>query len=184
MHSRDGHNWQRFEDRSPIIPRGAPGSFDAGCILCSADRPLIHGDEVWHDYTAVNTMHGGPMPPKTISIGRAAWRLDGFVSLDAGHFGGIVETVPLQSAGERQAPLEVNVDAAAGSLAVDVLSAGGEPLAGYARQDCQAVHTDSVRQTVRWNGGAALPDGQPLRLRFHLQDASLYSFRIRETGAT
>ena len=53
-----------------------------------------------------------------------------------------------------------------------MLSAGGEPLAGYARQDCQAVHTDSVRQTVRWNREcAALPDGQPLRLRFHLQDA-------------
>ena len=179
-HSRDGRNWQRFEDRSPIIPRGAPGSFDAGCILCSADRPLIHGDEIWHYYTAVNTMHGGPMPPKTISIGRAAWRLDGFVSLDAGHFGGVVETVPLQPAGGR---LEVNVDAASGSLAVELLSAAGEPLAGYAREDCRAVRTDSVRQTVRWNGDAHLPTGQPLRLRFHLHDARLYSFRIRETGA-
>ena len=116
-HSRDGRAWERFEDRSPIIPRGGPGSFDAGCILCSADRPLIRGDEVWHYYTGVNTMHGGPMPPKRIAIGRAVWRLDGFVSLDAGHFGGVVETVALQQSGER---LEVNVDAAAGSLAVEV----------------------------------------------------------------
>ena len=195
-HSRDGHNWERFEDRSPIIPRGAPGSFDAGCILCSADRPLIHGDEVWHYYTAVNTMHGGPMPPKTISIGLAKWRLDGFVSLDAGHFGGIVETVPLLLTGGR---LDVNVDAQRGSLAVEVLSAEGETLPGYAREDCQALDTDSVRHTVRWNGDAIrrspravrwrrltsnLPVGQPLRLRFHLQDARLYSFRIGEEGAT
>ena len=50
-HSRDGLTWQRFEDRSPIIARGEPGSFDAGCILCSADRPVVHGDEVWHYYT-------------------------------------------------------------------------------------------------------------------------------------
>ena len=181
-HSRDGRAWERFEDRSPIIPRGGPGSFDAGCILCSADRPLIRGDEIWHYYTGVNTMHGGPMPPKRIAIGRAVWRLDGFVSLDAGHFGGVVETVALQPSGER---LEVNVDAAAGSLAVEVLSASGETIPGYARQDCQAIHTDSVRQTVRWNGAqtepvARLPVGQPLRLRFHLQDARLYSFRIQE----
>ena len=160
---------------------GAAGSFDGGCILCSADRPIVHGDEVWHYYTAVNTMHGGPMPPKTISIGRAAWRLDGFVSLDAGHFGGMVETVPLQAAGNR---LVVNVDAAAGSLAVELSSADGNALAGYTRADCQAVHADSVRHTVRWNGDAQLPRSQPFRLRFHLQDASLYSFRIEETDAT
>ena len=61
-HSRDGRTWERFVDRTPIIPRGAPGSFDAGCILCSADRPVVHGDEVWHYYTAINTLHGGPMP--------------------------------------------------------------------------------------------------------------------------
>ncbi|MDE0464265.1 MAG: hypothetical protein OXH93_17725 [Caldilineaceae bacterium] len=179
VHSRDGRDWHRFEDRSPIIPRGGPGSFDAGCILCSADRPLIRGDEVWHYYTAVSTMHGGPMPPKTISIGLAKWRLDGFVSLDAGHFGGVVETVPLQLSGEG---LEVNVDAGDGSLAVEVLSAAGEPLTGFSREDCQAIHVDGVRQTVRWSGDARLPIGQPLRLRFHLQDAKLYSFRIREAG--
>ena len=178
-HSRDGRNWQRFEDRSPIIPRGAPGSFDAGCILCSADQPLIRGDEIWHYYTAVNTMHGGPMPPKTVSIGLAKWRLDGFVSLDAGHFGGVVETVPIQMAGEQ---LEVNVAAGAGGLAVETLSISGEPLPGFTREDCETVRTDGVRQAVRWSRDARLPIGQPLRLRFHLHDARLYSFRIREAG--
>ena len=125
-------------------------------------------------------MHGGPMPPKTISIGLAKWRLDGLVSLDAGHFDGMVETVPLQLSGEQ---LEVNVDAGAGSLAVEVLSAAGEPLPGFAREDCQTIDTDGVREAVRWSGDARLPVGQPLRLRFHLQDARLYSFRSREAGA-
>ena len=101
VHSRDGLNWHRFGDRSPIIPRGARGSFDAGCILCSADRPLVQGDEVWHYYTGINTMHGGPMPPKQCVIGRVSWRLDGFVSLDAAAFEGQVETVPLATAGGR-----------------------------------------------------------------------------------
>ena len=180
-HSRDGLTWQRFEDRSPIIPRGEPGSFDAGCILCSADRPVVHGDEVWHYYTAVNTMHGGPMPPKTISIGRATWRLDGFVSLDAGHLGGVIETVALQAEGGR---LVVNADAGGGRLEVEVMTAEGAPLAGYTREECQAIQTDSVRQTVVWDGSSRLPAGQPVRLRFHLREASLYSFRIDGSDAS
>jgi len=176
VHSRDGRTWHRFEDRSPIIPRGKRGSFDAGCILCSADRPVVYSDEVWHYYTGVNTTHGGPMPPKRIGIGRAAWRLDGFVSLDAGCFGGVVETVPLEVAGDQ---LEVNVNAAQGSLEVEVLSAAGDPLPGYAGEDCIALHADEVRHVVRWQSTDRLPTSQPLRLRFYLKDAELYSFRIR-----
>ena len=66
----------------------------------------------------------------------------------------MVETVPLQLAGEW---LEVNVDAGTGSLTVEVLSGAGEPLPGFTREDCQAVDTDGVRQTVRWRGDARLP---------------------------
>ena len=84
VHSRDGVLWNRFEDRSPIIPRGQPGSFDAGMILAVADRPIIVGDEVWVYYTGINTTHGGTIPPKRAAIGRASWRLDGFVSLQGG----------------------------------------------------------------------------------------------------
>ena len=179
-HSRDGRTWERFVDRTPIIPRGAPGSFDAGCILCSADRPVVHGDEVWHYYTAINTLHGGPMPPKTATIARAAWRLDGFVSLDAGHFGGTVETVPLNlPAGQ----LVVNADASQGSLAIELLSADGETIPGFSLQDCTALHSDSVRHAVRWQNRERLPTGRPLRLRLHLDTAQLYSFHINAAEA-
>ena len=64
------NNWHRFRRPFADHPtRRSRAGFDAGCILCSADRPIVVGDEVWHYYTAVNTMHGGPMPPKRISIG-------------------------------------------------------------------------------------------------------------------
>ena len=116
------------------------------------------------------------MPPKRLSIGRAAWRLDGFVSLDSGVFGGMVETVPLEVSGDR---LEVNVNAAQGSLEVEVLSAAGSPLAGYERADCVALQGDSVRHVVRWDGNDRLPSDRPIRLRFHLKSADLYSFRTR-----
>ena len=134
MHSRDGLTWHRFADRSPVIARGPRGSYDAGCILCSADRPVVHGDEVWHYYTGINTMHGGPLPPKQCVIGRVSWRLDGFVSLDAGAFEGCVRTVPLAGGGRR---LEVNADAGAGSVAVAVLAADGTTLDGFGAADCK-----------------------------------------------
>ena len=179
VHSRDGRKWERFFDRTPIIPRGEPGSFDAGCILCSADRPVICGDEVWHYYTAINTMHGGPMPPKTVTIARASWRLDGFVSLDAGHLGGVVETVPLNlPAGQ----LVVNADASQGSLTVELLAADGQTLPGYSQEECTAIRSDSVRHKVRWQGQQSTPGNGPVRLRFHMDTAQLYSFRI-ETAA-
>ena len=115
------------------------------------------------------------MPPKTATIARASWRLDGFVSLDAGHFGGVVETVPLNLPSGQ---LVVNADASQGSLAVELLSPAGETLPGFSSEDCAAIHSDGVRHVVRWQDRDQLPAGQPLRLRFHLDTAQLYSFRI------
>ena len=95
-----------------------------------------------------------------------------------------METVPLQASGDR---LEVNANTAAhavastsgGSLEVEILSVAGDPLPGYGHEDCIALLADEVRHTVRWQGRDRLPVGQPIRLRFHLRDAALYSFRIR-----
>jgi len=172
-HSRDGVQWNRFEDRSPIIPRGEPGSFDAGMILAVADRPIIVGDEVWVYYTGFNTTHGGLMPPKRSTIGRAAWRLDGFVSLQADSGGGVVETVPVRLKGNR---LVLNTDASKGSLEVELLSWDGSPLPGYTRSDCDSISSDSVRRIVRWKQGEEINNEKPLRIRFFLTNAHLYSF--------
>jgi hypothetical protein len=173
VHSRDGVQWNRFEDRSPIIPRGQPGSYDAGCILAVADRPIIVGDEVWVYYTGINTTHGGPIPPKQASICRAVWRLDGFVSLESGSDGGVVETVPVLLQGNR---LVVNADASKGKLEVELLSENGSPLTGYTRLDCETISSDSIRQTVRWKNGEDINNTEALRIRFFLTNAHLYSF--------
>lgn len=179
VHSRDGRSWQRFEDRSAIIPNGPPGSYDAGTLLNIANNPLIVGDEVWYYYTAINTTHGGPMPPKRGAIALAKWRLDGFVSLRAHWAAGMVQTVPLTCEG---GILEVNADAADGRLAVEVLGPDGVPIPGYSRDDCEVVSTDSVRHRITWRGGNTLPASESFVLRFHLTNSDLYSFRIRPGG--
>ncbi len=173
-HSRDGRTWHRLAERKPIVPNG-PHGYDAGCILGLINTPVVVGDEVWMYYTAITTTHGGRLPTKRITIARAAWRLDGFVSLDAGGDGGVIETKTLRPEGDR---LVVNADASKGSIAVEVLDASGEPLPGYARADAVVLKSDAVRHPIRWRGHDRLPSGEPLRLRFHLHVASLFSFAM------
>ena len=115
------------------------------------------------------------MPPKHCVIGRVSWRLDGFVSLDRAAFEGRVETVPLVAAGRR---LVVNADAGAGSVAVEVLAADGTPLEGYGAGDCTPLRADEVRHGVTWGARVRLPANRPVRLRFRLHDADLYSYRL------
>ena len=178
VHSRDGRTWHRLADRSPVIPNG-PYDYDAGCILGMANAPVVVDDELWLYYTAINTTHGGFLPEKKITIALAKWRLDGLVSLEAKAEPGVVETVSLLPVGNR---LIINADASGGRIAVEVLDAEGKPIPGYTQEDCVAVDGDSVRHRIQWKQHSLLPAGRPVRLRFHLQDANLYGYRI-ESGA-
>ena len=176
VHSRDGRRWHRCEDRSPVIPTG-PHAYDAGCVLGVINGPVVVGDELWLYYTAITTTHGGYVPKKKITIALAKWRLDGLVSLDAGAEGGVVETVPLRCPSGR---LVVNADASGGELRVGVLDEEGSPLPGFAEADCVPLGADAVRHTVRWKQHDRLPVDRPLRLRFRLKNARLFSFAVLE----
>ena len=94
-YSRDGANWHHFDtERTPVIPRGEAGSFDCGMVMGVANEPLIEADSIHWYYTGSRETHGRSQKDKIMSIGRASWRLDGFVSLDADANGGVIETVP------------------------------------------------------------------------------------------
>lgn len=170
--SRDGLEWQRLAERDPVIPSGP--DFDQS-VMNVATEPIIVGDEVWHYYTAINTTHGGPMPPKRIGIALAKWRLDGFVSLCAGDTEGVIETTGLPAA---EAGLEINAAAAGGRVTVEVLDVAGRVLDGYGAADCEPLTKDLVRHRVRWKAGDTLPAGREFRLRFRLRNASLFSYTL------
>lgn len=170
--SRDGLSWSRMEDRSPVLPGGP--SFDVS-IMNVAMAPLLVGDEIWHYYTAINGTHGAPNPPKRITIGLAKWRLDGYVSLDAGEEKGVVETTVLKRGG---VGLEVNADAAQGQLVVEVVRKDGSPIEGYTAADCAVISTDGVRHRVSWADRELLPEGIDFRLRFYFSKARLFSYTV------
>jgi hypothetical protein len=169
--SADGRAWQRTEPRTPLIPRGQPGSFDAGTILGVGSTALDVGDETWVYYTGLTTSHGAPIPPKRSTIGRAEWRRHGFASLDAiGN--GRVETKTLRLSAPS---LIVNADASGGELRVGLLEANGQPIAGLALEDCEPLKSDATRWSARWKSNAAAPTDRPVRVVVTMKKSRLFS---------
>ena len=110
---------------------------------------------------------------------RYTLRIDGFVSLHAPLIGGELITKPLTFTGNQ---LTLNVStSAAGSVRVEIQDADGQLLPGFALAACQEVYGDDLERTVIWAGNPDLGAiaGKPVRLRFEVKDADLYSFRFQ-----
>ena len=110
---------------------------------------------------------------------RYSMRIDGFVSLQAPLAGGEMVTQPVVFQGGR---LQINyATSAAGGIWVELQGAGGTPLEGFSRSDCHEVFGDEVERTVHWQAGDDVSSlaGKPVRIRFVLKDADLFSFRFR-----
>ena len=175
VYSHDGFNWDYIDsNRMPIIPRGESGTYDTGMIMGTATQPIIKDNEIHWYYTGTEHTHGAAMKDRHKAIGLAKWRLDGFVSLDADD--GIVETVPLRMP---NGPLEINADASKGQISVEVLTIDGKVQPGFSLDDCVPLTEDKIRHSVQWKSGKLVNAKQPLRLRFKLNKARIYSFRIQ-----
>ena len=71
---------------------------------------------------------------------------------------------------------------AAGSVRVEIQDAVGHPLPGYTLADATELIGDDLERVVTWKAGADVSElaGRPIRLRFVMKDADLYSLRFRE----
>ena len=178
--SHDGVNWTREEgDRPPILPLGT-NSWDNGQIY-TARAPIVEGGTIKLWYGGFAGLHGSSLTSMSGSIGLATMRKDGFASLDAGATAATILTKNLIRTG---GPLAVNYQAVGGSLKVEVLDQNNNVLPGYSQADCAALTSDSVNQAVSWAAHTELPAGMTvLRLRFILQNASLYSFMAGSAAA-
>ena len=77
--------------------------------------------------------------------------------------------------------LEVNVDARAGQVQVEILDADGNPVAGYSGKAAPPYRArDNMRLKPAWKGQADLSalKGEAVRIRFRLRNASLYAFQV------
>jgi hypothetical protein len=109
---------------------------------------------------------------------RYTLRLDGFASVNAPLAGGEFLTKPFRFTG---AKLELNYStSAAGQIRVEVQDADGQPLPGLALEECEPIWGDHLARIVQWKRGdeVSAAAGKPVRLRFEMSDADLYSIRF------
>jgi hypothetical protein len=173
--SRDGVNWIRQEpqnnSRLPILVLGRDGTWDDAMVF-TPNHPLVEGDTIKLFYGGFDTTHGSIT--SNGAIGLATLRKDGFASLDAGKQPGQLTTKPLENASGQ---LRLNCDASDGYIRVEVLDQAGNAIKGYSLEDCSPVRANGVDLAVSWGQHDRLPvTASPLRLRFVLTNASLYSF--------
>jgi hypothetical protein len=174
-YSRDGFHWSR-PDRQGFLPVSThEGDWNVGNVQSTGGCCLIVGDKL-HFYVSGRQGVPGTRESGVCTTGLATMRRDGFVSLDADADGGSVTTRPISFKGGR---LFVNAVANQGQLTAEVLSESGEMIPAYSREKCRLVHGDGTSQAIRWDG-ADLSElaGKPVRLRFNLKNAQLYSFWI------
>ena len=116
---------------------------------------------------------------KDARMRRHTLRLDGFVSVHADAAGGEMVTKPLVFSGGK---LVINYStSAAGSVKIEVQDAEGNPIPDLALADAPQIYGDDVERVAPWKAGASLKElaGKPVRLRFVMKDADLYSLRFK-----
>ena len=159
------------------------------------ERPAtwLYGHQyiAWHAVETISSLPGAPNElslyasegswhGKGNALRRYTMRLDGFVSINAPMSGGELITRPLRFAGDR---LTINfATSAAGDIRVGLQDVTGKPHPGFTLGDCSPVFGDAIQRTVTWNRGSDVGTlvGKPVRLRFVLKDADLYSFQFTD----
>ncbi|MCA9006012.1 MAG: hypothetical protein KDA70_12140 [Planctomycetaceae bacterium] len=145
-------------------------------------RPGI-GQDGWANranYAAIGIHQTGPAEMSFFLTGgrRYVTRLDGIASVNASLTGGTLLTKPIRFSGNE---LEINYStSAAGQILVELQDSTGKPLPGFTLEDCEPIYGDHIARIVKWKQGSDVSSlaGQPVRLRFDMQDADLYALKF------
>lgn len=184
--SRDLLHWERLGDREPFLPLGEVGAWDQSMLMPFTSNGIVRDGKHWLYYGGSFHSHRprsvwdmpGDYPEERQALGLATLRRDGFVSLRAGPEGGSLIMRPLGFPGGR---LTLNfATGESGSVAVELRDEAGQPLPGYALEQCDPIYGDALDFVVSWSGEADLSGlaDRPVRLYFELRDAALYAFRF------
>jgi hypothetical protein len=180
MASRDGVTFKRWNEGflRPGIERAGTWNYAHQCIG-------------WHLVETQGTLEGAPnelslyavegyWTGTSNSLRRYTLRLDGFVSAQAPMSGGELLTKPITFTGKT---LWLNfATSAAGSVRIELQDEQGTPLPGFSLDDCEELFDDTIDRPVTWKTTGDLSSwiGRPVRIRFVLHDADLYSYQFRD----
>ncbi len=172
MTSRGGNRYTRTFMKAFIRPGNDPHDWTA-----RANYPALNVVPVSDRKMALYVQRNYGQP--THYLERLSLRTDGFISLHGGYEGGEAITKPVKMSGSE---LVLNyASSAAGSIQVELLDEDKHPLDGYRLEDCDLIAGDQIERVVTWNGNSNLNElQQPIRLRFVLKDADIYSMRFQD----
>ena len=135
-------------------------------------------DEAAPDYSswAVDPTTAGPnLPP----VGRSLF--DFLVTQTEGSAGTFHVPFPFSALIDRIRARSGNREYG-GGIRVAIENPDGSAIVGFGLDDCPVIFGNSIERVVPWKAGAELKEiaGKPVRLRFELRDADLYSFQFVE----
>jgi hypothetical protein len=177
MASRDGVHWNRFveafirpgRDERNWVHRTTHVS--SGVLATGPDEISVYASR---NYTYPSTY-----------MERFTLRTDGFVSLHATHPAADVVTRPLIFKG---GTLQLNYETSAGgSIRLEIQDSAGRPISGFTLEESPVIFGDRIDAAVQWPRPQGTTDrdplkrlaGTPVRLRFVMHDADLYSFQFK-----
>lgn len=141
------------------------------------------------NYPALNVVETGPKEMSiyvnqdyaqpTAHLHRYSLRIDGFVSVNAYYGGGEMITKPFYFSGNN---LVVNFStSAAGFIKVEILDINKKIIDGFDLENSEELIGNEIEKTVMWKENPDLNklNGKPIRLRFVMKDADLYSIRFK-----
>jgi len=199
MSSHDGLRWHRPFMEAFVRPGLDPYNWGGAHGNLTPVWHVLQTSEsemsiYWLERYGYNTLwvpgeKPGSLVPKTREKGegelivpvlrRGTLRLDGFASVRAGYKGGEMVTRRLIFDG-RQLVLNLSTSAV-GGIRVEIQDEAGRAIPGYALDDCIEFWGDEIERVVAWKESYDVRRlaGRPVRLRFAMRDADLYSIRFR-----
>lgn len=173
--SGDGLNWHRLpqSDQRIFLNIGSQDAWDKGMVSLF-EKPVLVGDVMRFYYSGQDKAHDGF---GIYGIGMATTKRDRLIG---------VRSLPNSPGRVLTRPIVVNGDLfinaqVKGEVRVEVRSAiRDEPLVDWTADVCTPFSGDELDASICW-GDKRLSDlkGKVVRLRFQLEDATLYSFDMR-----
>ena len=169
--SRDGHRFKRWPEaflrpgrdiKNWVQRNNSPA---IGMLQLADDEISLYWIEHYHQ-------------EEPSRLRRGTVRVDGFAAVHAGADGGAMVTRPLTFTGTR---LVINYATSAfGAVQVEIQDEAGKAIEGFRMDQCPIIYGDEIAHAVGWTDGANVSRlaGTPVRLRFSLRDADLYSIRF------
>ena len=172
-YSRDGFHWSRPSHKPFIGVNPVDEEWNWGNVQSVAGMPIIKGDSLYF-YVSGRRLSKYSWDSYS-SVGLATLRRDGFVSMNTSSEGFLI-TRNITFKGDY---FFVNADVK-GALKVELQDENGKPIAGYTKDDCIVMKSNSTKYLITWKNKKNVIElrNKKIKAKFYLRNGDLYSFWI------